>query len=63
MNDETLKDPKNVANAFNTFFRKITEKKIYIYTSGRERRRYLVLKASFPGNFPSMKVTRITEPE
>ena len=30
MNDETLKDLKNLANAFNTFFRKITEK-IYIY--------------------------------
>jgi hypothetical protein len=60
-NDEKLKDPTDVANAFNNFFITVTEKisvqqieKLYAI---------LILKDSFPGNFASIKIIPINEAE
>jgi hypothetical protein len=51
VNNEKLKDPADVANAFNNFSTTITEK-LYISTH-RERDAISVLKDSFSGNFPA----------
>jgi hypothetical protein len=54
-------DPKNVANAFNTFFLTITEK-LNIQQVEKEDA-VSFLEDSFPGNFPSIKTIPITEAE
>ena len=55
VNDEKLKDPKDVANAFNNFFKTITEK-----LNIQQHRKEML---SLLGNFPSIKIIPITEPE
>ena len=61
MNDEKLKDPTGVANAFNNFFITVTEK----LSIQQKEKLYaiLILKDSFSGNFPSLKIIPITEAE
>ena len=61
MNDENLKDPRSVAKAFNNLFITITEK---LNTQQIEEGEVmLILKDSFPGNFPSIKIIPVTEAE
>ena len=61
MNDENLKDPRSVAKAFNNLFITITEK---LNTQQIEEGEVvLILKDSFPGNFPSTKIIPVTEAE
>jgi hypothetical protein len=58
LNDENLKDPKNVAISFNNLFITITEKlNIQPIEKGGD---VSFLKDSFPGNFPSIKIILIT---
>jgi hypothetical protein len=55
------KDPKSMANTFNNFFLTVTEKlNIQKFEKGAA---ISFLKDSFPGNFPSIKIIRITEAE
>jgi hypothetical protein len=61
MSNEELTDPKNVANAFNTFFLTITEQLNIQQVENGDA--VLFLEDSFPGNFPSMKRIPITEAE
>ena len=61
VNDEKLKDPKNVANAFNNFFITITEKLSIQQIAIDDA--ISILKDSFPGNFPNIKIIPITEAE
>jgi len=61
VNDEKLEDPTNVANAFISFFIKITEH-LNIQQMGKGDA-ISVLKDSFPGNFPSIKIISNTETE
>jgi len=61
VNDEKLKDPTDVANAFNTFFTTITEKlNIQQIVKGDT---ISILKDSLPGNFPIIDIIPITEAE
>jgi len=61
VNDENLKDPRSVAKAFNNLFITITEK---LNTQQIEEGEVvLILKDSFPGNFPSTKIIPVTEAE
>jgi hypothetical protein len=61
VNNEKLKDPKNLANGFNNFFIEITKKlNIQQLEKGNAISN---LKDSFPGNFPSIKIIPITETE
>jgi hypothetical protein len=60
VNNEKLKDPTNVANAFNKFFI-ITEK---LNIQQREKRTAIsILQDSFSGNFLSIKIIPITKAE
>jgi hypothetical protein len=56
-----LKDPRNVAKAFNNLFVTITEK--LNIQQIEEGDAISILKDSFPGNFPSIKIILITEAE
>jgi hypothetical protein len=56
-----LKDPKNVASAFNNFFITITEKLNLQQIAKGDA--ISTLKDSFPGNFPNIKIIPITETE
>ena len=59
MKDEKLKDPTDMANAFNNFFITITEN---LNIPQRKKEGAIsILKDSFPGNFPSIKTIPITE--
>jgi hypothetical protein len=61
VDDKKLKDPKNVANAFNNSYITISEKlNIQQIEKGDA---VSILKDSFPGNFPSINITPITEAE
>jgi hypothetical protein len=62
MNNEELTDPKNVANAFNTFFFLTITEKLNIQQVEKGDA-VSFLEDSFPGNFPSMKTIPITEAE
>jgi len=54
VNDEKLKDPTNMANAFNNFFITITDKlNIQQIQQGDA---ISILKDSFPRNIPSLKI-------
>ena len=56
VNDKKLKDPKNVANAFNNAFITITENlNIQQIEKGDA---VSILKDSFPGNSPSINITK-----
>jgi hypothetical protein len=57
VNNEKLKDPTNVANAFNNFFKTITEKLNIQQTDTRDA--VSILKASFPSNFLGIKIIPI----
>ena len=59
MNDEKLKDPQNMVSAFNNYFITIT-RNIQQIAKGDA---FSILKDSFPGNFPSIKIIPITEAE
>jgi len=61
VNDEKLKDPKNVASAFNNFFIIITEKLNAQQIAKGEA--ISILKDSFAGNFLGIKIIPITEAE
>jgi len=61
VNDENLKDPRNVAKAFNNLFITITEKLSIQHIE--EGDAISILKYSFPGNFPSIKIIPINEAE
>ena len=54
-------DPKNVANAFNNFFITITEKLNNQQIEKADATS--ILKHSFPGNAPCLKIILITEGE
>jgi hypothetical protein len=54
-----LKDPRNVASAFNNFFITIAEKLNIQQTEKGDA--ISILKYSFPGNFSSIKISPITE--
>jgi len=60
-NKETFKKAKNLASALKYFLLTMTHK-LNIHHVQKE---YAIsfLKAQFPGNFPSIKITRITEAE
>jgi uncharacterized protein (UPF0147 family) len=59
VNDEKLKDPRNVASAFNNFFITITEK---LNIQQIEKRDAIsILKDLFRGNFPSLKILPLIE--
>jgi hypothetical protein len=61
VNNEKLKDPTIVANAFNNFFLTATEK---LNTQKPEKGDVIsFLKVSFPKNVPSIKIIPITETE
>jgi len=59
--DEKLKDPTNVANAFNNFFVTIT--KTLNIQQIKNRDTISVLKDSFPGNLSRIKIIPNTEAE
>ena len=61
VNDKKLEDPTNVANAFNNSFITIIEKLNIQQTEKGDA--VSILKDSFPGNFPCIKITPITEAE
>jgi hypothetical protein len=61
VNDEKLKDPKNMASAFNNYFITITGKRNIQQIAKGDA--FSFLKDSFPGNFPSIKIIPITEAE
>jgi hypothetical protein len=56
LNDEKLKDSTNMANAFNNFSITVTEK-----LKLEKGDALSILKDTFPGNFPSIKIIQITE--
>jgi hypothetical protein len=58
VNDEKVKDPADIASAFSNFFTTITEKLTF---RDREKRTISILKDSFPGNFPSIKIIPVTK--
>jgi len=59
--DEKLKDPTDMANAFNNFFITITDKlNIQQIQQGDA---ISILKDSFPRNIPSMKIIPTTKAE
>jgi hypothetical protein len=61
LNDEKLKDPRNVANAFSNFFITIAEKlNIQQVEKGDA---ISILKGLFPGDCPSIKTISVTEAE
>jgi hypothetical protein len=61
VNDEKLKDPKDMANAINTCFKTITEK---LNVQKIEKGDTIsVLKARYLGNFPSIKIIPVTKAE
>jgi hypothetical protein len=61
VNDEKLKDPTDVANAFNNLFTTITEKlNIQKIVKGGT---ISILKDSLPWNFPSIDIIAVTETE
>ena len=61
VNDEKLKDPTDVASAFNNFFTTITKKlNIQQIVKGDT---ISILNDSLPGNFPSIDIIPITEAE
>ena len=58
-NDEKFKDPTDMANAFNNLFTTNTEKiNIQQIEKGDA---ILILKDSFPGKFPILKIIPITD--
>jgi hypothetical protein len=59
MNDKKLNDLRNLANAFNNFCLKITEKLNVQYMQKDDD--ILILKDSVPGNFSSIKLIPIIE--
>ena len=61
MNDEKLKDPSNDDNAFNNFF--ITTAGKYNIYRVEKGDAISILKDSFPGKFPSIKIIPVTEEE
>jgi hypothetical protein len=61
VNDYKLKDPTYVSNAFNNLFITITEKLNIQQTEKADATS--VLKHSFPGNSPTIKIILITEGE
>jgi hypothetical protein len=61
VSDEKLKDPTDVANSFNNFVTTITAK--LRHSTHRERDAISILKDSFSGNFPSIKIIQITQAE
>jgi hypothetical protein len=61
VNDERLKDPTNMAHAFNNLFVTINEKLNIQKTEKADA--ISILKHSFPGNFPRIKIILITEGE
>jgi len=61
VNGEKLKDPADVANACNYFFITVTEKLNIPQIQKGDA--ISVLKGSFCGNFPSIKLIPITEAE
>jgi hypothetical protein len=61
LNDEKLKDSKNVANAFNNFFITITEKSNIQQIEKGDA--ISILEDSSPGNFPSIKIILINADE
>jgi hypothetical protein len=61
VNDEKLKDPKNMASACSNFFITITEKLNIQHIAKGDA--ISILKDSFPGNFPSIKIIPFTEVE
>jgi hypothetical protein len=58
VNDKKLKDPKNLSNAFGNFFVTIAGK--LNIQQIEEEDAIPILKHSFPGNFPSIKIIPIT---
>jgi len=58
LKDEKLKVPTDVANAFYNFFTTITEK--WNIQQMQKGDAISILKDSFPGNFPSIKIILIT---
>jgi hypothetical protein len=59
--DAKSEDAKNMANVFNNFFATVTEKlNMQQIETGHA---ISVLKDSFPGKFPSIKITSIRESE
>ena len=61
VNDEQLKDPTGVANAFYNFFITITEKLNDPQIQKGDVNS--ISKDSFPGNFPNTKIIPITQDE
>jgi hypothetical protein len=61
VNDEKLKDSSNDASAFNNFF--ITTVGKYNIYQVEKGDAISILKDSFPGKFPSIKIIPITEEE
>jgi hypothetical protein len=59
VNDEKLKDPKHMVTAFNNLFIIINEK-LNIQQIGKDDD-ISILRDSFPGNFPRLKIILITE--
>jgi len=59
VNDEKLKDLRNVANAFNNFFLTITVKLNFQQIQKEDA--ILILKDSVPGNSSSIKIIPTTE--
>jgi hypothetical protein len=60
-NNEKVKDPGTLANAFNNDFLTITES-LNLHQAGREDA-VSFLKAAFPGKFPGIKIIPTTETE
>jgi hypothetical protein len=59
--NEKLKEPKSMANAFNNYFLTVAEKlNVQKFEKGDA---ISLLKESFPGIFPSIKIIPITEAE
>jgi len=61
VNDKKLKNPTDVVNTVNNLFTTIT-KKLNIQQI-KKGDAISILKDSFPGNFPSIKIILITEVE
>jgi hypothetical protein len=61
VNDEKLKDPPNLANAYSNFFTTITEKLNTQHTQKGDA--IHIIKDSFAGKFPSIKIIPINEAE
>jgi hypothetical protein len=61
INNEKVRDPGSVANAFNKFFLTITES-LNLYQTGTQDA-VSFLKAAFPITIPSINIIPITETE